>query len=78
MAKKKSVLGTLVKLGIAAGAAAAVYMKREEIRAFAEEVVAAVKAPEVPEEPEENDCCAEPEMIIDQTGETPEADAQED
>ena len=78
MAKKKSLLGTLVKLGIAAGAAAAVYMKREEIRAFAEDVAAAVKAPELPEEPCGNDCCAEPEMIIDQTAEEPEADAQED
>lgn len=76
MAKKKSVLGTLVKLGIAVGAAAAAYAKREEIRAFAEEVIAAVKAPEVPAE-EENDCCAEPEMIIDQTAETPETDTQE-
>ncbi len=77
MAKKKSVLGTLVKLGLAAGAAAAVYAKREEIRAFAEEVIAAVKAPDVPAEEEENDCCAEPEMVIDQTAE-PETDAQED
>ncbi len=77
MAKKKSVLGTLVKLGIAAGAAAAVYMKREELRAFAEEVIAAVKSPEVPVEEAENDCCAEPEMVIDQTAETPETDTQE-
>ena len=78
MAKKKSVLGTLVKLGIAAGAVAAVYMKREEIRAFAEEVIAAVESPEGPvEEEAENDCCAEPEMVIDQTAETPETDTQE-
>ena len=34
MAKKKSVLGQLLKLGGIAAAAAAVYYKRDEIKAF--------------------------------------------
>ena len=75
MAEKKSVFGTLLKLGGIAAATAAVYYKREEIRKFLTDLAVTV-APEKPvEEPE---CVeTEPEIVIDVTDRCREASAEE-
>ena len=67
MAKKKSALGTLLKLGGIAAATAAVYYKRNEIRAFLSDALERVFPEDADTEPVEDFIPVEPEIIIDGT-----------
>ncbi len=67
MAKKKSFLGTLLKLGGLAAVGYAVYAKREEIKSFVTDAAGRV-FPETEETPVPEDILdAEPDVIIDAT-----------
>ena len=67
MARKKSFFGTILKLGGLAAATAAVYYKRDEIKAFLTDAAERL-FPEEPEiEPVEETLETEPDIIIDAT-----------
>ena len=67
MAKRKSILGTMLKLGGLAAAGAVIYYKRNEIKAFVADKVEQL----FPEEPETVDpeeiLDIEPDVVIDGT-----------
>ncbi len=65
MAKKKSVLGQLLKLGGIAAAAAAVYYKRDEIKAFLADAAERIFPEDAEIEPVEETLEPEPEIVID-------------
>ncbi len=80
MAKKKGLFGTIAAIGAIAGATAAVYAKRREIRALIEEAAARVRSAEgaQPDEAEveaegweEND---DTDIVIDRTSTANEAE----
>ena len=66
MAKKKGLFGTIALIGTIAGATAAVYAKRKEIRALIQDTAARFLPQEEPEAEcwEEND---ETDIVIDRT-----------
>ena len=63
--KKKSFFGTLVKLGGVAAAAAAVYYKRNEIKAFLADAAERIFPEDAETEPVEETLETEPEIVID-------------
>ncbi len=65
MAKKKSFFGTVLKLGGLAAATAAVYYKRDEIKAFLLNTAEKFFPDEAEAEPIEEIIEAEPEIVID-------------
>lgn len=65
MAKKKSVLGTVLKLGGLAAATAAIYYKREEIKSFLLNTAEKLFPEEAEAEPVEDLMETEPEIVID-------------
>ena len=65
MAKKKSVLGQLLKLGGIAAAAAVVYYKRDEIKAFLADAAERIFPEDAETEPVEEMLEPEPEIVID-------------
>ena len=77
MAKKKSFLGTLIKLGGLAAAGYAVYTRREEIKSFvldaAERIFPETAETQVPEDILD----VEPEVIIDTAVKTASEETEE-
>ena len=67
MAKKKSFLGTLVKLGGLAAATAVVYSKRNEIKAFLADAAERMFPEDAETEPVEEMIETEPDVVIDAT-----------
>lgn len=65
MAKKKSAIGTILRLGGLAAAAAAVYYKREEIKSFLVNTLEKVLPDDAETEPVEELLETEPEIVID-------------
>ena len=65
MAKKKSFLGTLIKLGGLAAAGYAVYTKREEIKSFVAEAAERMFPETAETQVPEDILDVEPEVIID-------------
>ena len=65
MAKKKSVIGKMLRLGGIAAAAAAIYYKREDIKAFLANAAEKVFPDEAETEPVEEILEMEPEIVID-------------
>ena len=65
MAKKKSFLGTLIKLGGLAAAGYAVYTKREEIKSFVAEAAERMFPETAEPQVTEDILDVEPEVIID-------------
>ena len=78
MAKKKSFFGTLLRLGGLAAATAAVYYRRDEIKAFLADAAGRL-FPEEPEtEPVEEMIETEPDIIIDATAKAEETEKTEE
>ncbi len=69
MAKKKSFFGTLLKLGGLAAATAAVYYKRNEIKAFLAEAAERIFPEDAEIEPVEETLEPESDIVIDATAE---------
>lgn len=78
MARKKSFLGTVLKLGGLAAAGVAIYYKRNEIKAFVADAAERL----FPEEQETLDpeeiLDIEPDVVIDSTAKAAEEQAEED
>ena len=68
MAKKKSFFRTLVKLGGLAAATAAVYYKRDEIKAFLADAAERIFPDNAEPEPVEETLEAEPDIVINAAG----------
>ncbi len=67
MAKKKSFFGTLLKLGGLAAATAAVYYKRDEIKAFLADAAERIFPENAEIDPIEETLEPEPDIVIDAT-----------
>ena len=68
MAKKKSFFGTLLKLGGLAAATAAVYYKRDEIKAFLADAAERIFPENAEIDPIEETLEPEPDIVIDAKG----------
>lgn len=66
MAKKKSFFGTLLKLGGLAAATAAVYYKRNEIKAFLADAAERIFPENAEIDPIEETLEPEPDIVIDE------------
>ena len=78
MAKKKSLFGTLLKLGGLAAATAAVYYKRDEIKAFLADAAERIFPENAEIDPIEETLEPEPDIVIDAKADTaPSDDAEE-
>lgn len=66
--KKKSFLGTVIKLGGIAAAAAVAYSKRSEIKAFLADAAERIFPEDTELEPVEETLETEPDIVIDATG----------
>ncbi len=67
MAKKKSAFGKLLRLGGIAAAAAAIYYKRDEIKAFLSDAAEKIFPENAEPEPVEETLEPEPDIVIDAT-----------
>ncbi len=78
MAKKKSFFGTLLRLGGLAAATAAVYYKRDEIKAFLADAADRLFPDEPETEPVEEMIETEPDIIIDATAKAEDTEKTEE
>ncbi len=78
MAKKKSFFGKLIRLGGIAAAGAAIYYKRDEIKAFLTDAAERLFPEEAETEPVEEMLETEPEIIINATAEAGESENTEE
>ena len=76
--KKKSFFGTLLKLGGLAAATAAVYYKRDEIKAFLADAAEKFFPEDAETEPVEEMIETEPAIIIDATAKADQAEETEE
>ncbi len=76
--KKKSFLGTVIKLGGIAAAAAVAYSKRNEIKAFLADAAERIFPEDAELEPVEETLEPEPDIVIDATGKAEEPEETEE
>ena len=74
MAKKKSFFGKLLRLGGIAAAGAAIYYKRDEIKAFLADAAERIFPEDAELEPVEETIETEPDVIIDATAKAEETE----
>ena len=77
MAKKKSFFGKLLRLGGIAAAGAAIYYKRDEIKAFLADAAERIFPEDAELEPVEETIETEPDVIIDATAKAEETEETE-